>query len=139
MIGVGVLSNALASVIGRSVNRRPESDPLTVTLVSMGAGGLLLFLVGAATQGLPPLSWINWFIILWLALVNTAFAFTLWNQTLRLLTAVESSVINNSMLIQIAILAWLFLGERLTAVEIGALILAAAGILIVQTARRTGT
>jgi drug/metabolite transporter (DMT)-like permease len=136
LIGVGVLSNALASIIGRSVNRRPESDPLVVTLVSMGAGGALLFLIGAVTQGLPPLSWTNWLIILWLALVNTAFAFTLWNQTLRLLTAVESSVINNSMLIQIAILAWLFLGEGLTAVEIGALILATIAILIVQTARR---
>ena len=40
----------------------------------------------------------------WLALVNSAFAFTLWNRTLRTLSATESSVINNTMLIQIAIL-----------------------------------
>jgi drug/metabolite transporter (DMT)-like permease len=135
VIAVGVLSNAAAAVVGRSVNRRPESDPLTVTVVSMGAGGALLLLIGATTQGLPALSLNSWLIIGWLALVNTAFAFTLWNKTLRLLTAVESSVINNSMLIQIAILAWLFLGERLTPVEIGALLLAAVGILVVQVAR----
>jgi len=135
VISVGVLSNAAASVVGRSVNRRPQSDPLTVTVISMGTGGLLLLLIGLLIQGLPALSLNSWLIIGWLALVNTAFAFTLWNHTLRLLTAVESSVINNSMLIQIAILAWLFLGERLTAVEIGALVLAAAGIMIVQLAR----
>jgi drug/metabolite transporter (DMT)-like permease len=135
VISVGVLSNAAASVVGRSVNRRPQSDPLTVTVISMGTGGLLLLLIGLLIQGLPALSLNSWLIIGWLALVNTAFAFTLWNHTLRLLTAVESSVINNSMLIQIAILAWLFLGERLTAVEGGALLLAAVGIMVVQLAR----
>ena len=46
------------------------------------------------------------------AVVNTAFAFTVWNHTLRTLTAVESSVMNNTMLIQVAVLAWLILDEK---------------------------
>ena len=50
-------------------------------------------------------------IIAWLAIVNTALAFTLWNSSLRRLAAVESATINNTMLIQIAVLAWVFLGE----------------------------
>jgi drug/metabolite transporter (DMT)-like permease len=41
-------------------------------------------------------------IIGWLSVINTAFAFTLWNHTLRTLTAVESSVMNNTVLVQIA-------------------------------------
>ena len=61
-----------------------------------------------------------------LALVNTALAFTLWNLTLRVLSAAESSVINNTMLIQIAVLAWLFLGESLDGKAIAGLLLAAA-------------
>ena len=40
-------------------------------------------------------------------MVNTAFAFTLWNLSLQRLTAVESAGVNNTMLIQIAVLAWL--------------------------------
>ena len=44
----------------------------------------------------------------------TAFAFTLWNLSLQRLSAVESASVNNTMLVQIALLAWLLLGERLT-------------------------
>jgi drug/metabolite transporter (DMT)-like permease len=60
----------------------------------------------------------SWLLIAWLAVVNTAFAFTLWNHTLRTLSAVESSIINNLMLPQIAILAFVFLGETLNGKEI---------------------
>jgi drug/metabolite transporter (DMT)-like permease len=68
--------------------------------------------------------------------VNTAFAFTLWNLTLRTLSATESSIINNAMLIQIPILAVLFLGESLTWRELIGLIVAGIGILLVQLGRR---
>ena len=83
----------------------------------------------------PVLSLKGWGIIVWLALVNTAFAFTLWNRTLQVLSAVESSIINNTMLIQIAVLAWVFLGESLGALEIVGLGLAALGTLLVQLRR----
>lgn len=135
VVMVGVVGNAAAGVMGRSVNRSGEVGPLTVTVVSMGIGSLVLLMIGVAVQGLPALSLTSWAIIVWLALVNTAFAFTLWNVTLRLLTAVESSIINNTMLIQIAILAWIFLGERLTGREILGMATAAVGVLLVQLRR----
>jgi multidrug transporter EmrE-like cation transporter len=65
-------------------------------------------------------------------LVNTALAFTLWNKSLQTLTAVESSIINGTMLPQIAILAWIFLDEPLGSRQIAGLALVAAGTLIVQ-------
>jgi drug/metabolite transporter (DMT)-like permease len=105
---------------------------MTVTVISMGVGAIVLLAVGLSVQGLPTLSWRNWIIILWLAVVNSAFAFTLWNHTLRILSATESSVINNTMLVQIAILGWIFLGESLTWWELLGLGLATAGIMIVQ-------
>lgn len=129
---IGVLANALSSILGREVNRSETIPPLTVTVVSMGVGGLVLLASGIALQGLPKLSLSNWVIILWLAVVNTAFAFTLWNQTLRTLSAMESTVINNTMLIQIAILAWLFLGEALSGQEILGMAVAGVGVLLVQ-------
>jgi drug/metabolite transporter (DMT)-like permease len=129
---IGVLSNALSSVLGRHVNRDSGLDAMTVTVVSMGAGALVLLVVGLAFQGLPPLSWQHWLIILWLAVVNSAFAFTLWNHSLRILSATESSVINNTMLVQIALLAWVFLGESLNWQELLGLGLATVGIMIVQ-------
>jgi len=129
---IGVLANALSSILGREVNRSGNIPPLTVTVVSMGVGGLVLLASGLALQGLPQLSLMNWGIILWLAVVNTAFAFTLWNHTLRTLSAMESTVINNTMLIQIAILAWMFLGESLNGKEIVGMVVAGVGALLVQ-------
>jgi len=134
---VGVLANAGASILGRQGNRSGRWSPLVVTAVSMGFGAALLMAIGLAKEGVPTISLKGWAILLWLALVNTALAFTLWNHTLRALTAVESSVINSTMLIWIPLLAWLFLGETLTRTAVAGLVLAAAGTILVQL-RRVG-
>jgi drug/metabolite transporter (DMT)-like permease len=133
---VALLANAGAVILGRDVNRRGNLPPLVVTIVSMGVGGLVLLVSGLAVQGLPVLSPLNWLIVGWLAVVNTAFAFTLWNLTQRTLSAVESSTISGSMGIQIPILAVLFLGERLNLREILGLVLAGIGILMVQLVKK---
>jgi drug/metabolite transporter (DMT)-like permease len=133
LIGVvSVLATSLSSIIGRGVNRQKRFGPLTVTIVSMGIGSILLLTLGIRVEGPPSLDLNGWLIIFWLAIVNTAFAFTLWNRTLRTLSATESSVINNTMLIQISLLAWLFLDESLSWLQIGGLLLAVLGTISVQ-------
>jgi drug/metabolite transporter (DMT)-like permease len=133
-----VLGNAVSVLLGRSINRSRDLHPLVITVVSMGSGALLLLVVGICLQGFPRLSLVDIALILWLAVVNTAFAFTLWNHTLRILSATESSMINNTILIFIAVLAWVFLDEHLALQGCFGLILAAIGILIVQgTARKS--
>ncbi len=136
VVTVCVLANAASSILGRHINRSGDIQPLIVTGVSMGVGAGVLLVSGVGMQGLPSLSPLNWAIVGWLAVVNTALAFTLWNHTLRTLSAAESSIINNTMLIQIAILAWLFLGDWLSGQAIAGLVLALAGTLIVQTGRQ---
>ena len=132
---LGMLANSAAALLGRGVNRGGRLSPLLITTVSMGVGGLLLLAVGAAIQGFGALGPRQWAIIGWLAVVNTAFAFTLWNHTLRTLTAVESSIVANLMLPQIAVLAWVFLGEALTLRQIVGLALVGVGTLVVQLRR----
>src|SRR5690606_20343726 len=129
---VGLLGNSIGSVLGRNVNRARQLSPLSVTVVTMGVGGVVLLAAGLILHGLPALSLQAWLIIGWLAVVNTALAFTLWNLSLRTLSATESSVINNTLLVQIAILAWIFLGESLGVRQVIGLLLAAAGTLVVQ-------
>jgi drug/metabolite transporter (DMT)-like permease len=136
IVVIGVLANAASSLLGRRINREGDVPPLAVTVVSMGAGAAVLLAAGGLIQGFPHLNATHWAIIGWLAVVNTAFAFTLWNHTLRTLSAMESSIINSTMLVQIAVLAWLFLGERLTWREIIGMALAGIGALIVQLRRR---
>lgn len=137
MIGVivavlGILANAVSSILGRDINRTSRHSPLVVTVISMGAGSIVLLGTGFALEETPTLNFQNWSIIVWLALVNTAFAFTLWNHTLRTLTAMESSIINGTMLIWVAIFAVIFLGETITGKEIIGLVVTGLGTLFVQ-------
>jgi drug/metabolite transporter (DMT)-like permease len=136
--GVGMVANALSSVLGRHVNRAGELTPMAITVASMGIGAIVLLGSGILVQGLPRLTPTHWAIVLWLAVVNSAFAYTLWNHTLRTLSAVESSMINNTMLVQIAVLAWLFLDEPLTWLKGVGIALAALGTVVVQVRRRRG-
>ncbi len=136
---LGVLTNASSSILGRDVNRSLDIPPLVVTVISMGSGSVLLLGTGLVLEGIPAINPRGWAIILWLAVVNTAFAFSLWNRTLRTLTAIESSIINSTMMIWIPIFAVLFLGESITLKEALGLLLAGAGTLVVQLHRLPGS
>jgi len=133
---VGVLANSGSAVLGRDVNRSGRINPYVVTLISMGFGAVVLLVVGITFQGLPSISMQNIIYLLWLAFVNTAIAFVIWNYTLKTLTALESSIINGTMLIQIAVLAWIFLGEEISFKEIIGMSIAAIGAVLVQLKRR---
>lgn len=129
---IGVLANSFSSVLGRSINRESKINPVVVTIVSMGVGSIILLVTGLIVQGLPSISLQNVLFLLWLAIINTALAFTIWNFTLRTLSAMESSIINGTMLVQIAILAWIFLGEAISLQEGIGMLIAASGALLVQ-------
>jgi drug/metabolite transporter (DMT)-like permease len=131
----GVLANAASAIIGRDINRNKNISPIVVTFISMGIGALILLIIGIAMSGIPVISLKTWLFLIWLAAINTAFAFTLWNLTLRSLTAMESSIINGTMLIQIAILAWYFLDENISVQEGIGMIVAAIGAILVQIKR----
>ena len=135
IVMVGMLANSAGTLMGRSLNRSGSIPPIVVTAVSMTIGAVLMLGTGLATQGLPKFSLASWGAILWMAVVNTAFAFTLWNYTQRSLQAMETTIINNTMTVQIAILGWIFSGESLTALEIGGVILVSLGAVLVQLRR----
>jgi drug/metabolite transporter (DMT)-like permease len=129
---IGLVANSGSSILGREINRRGDIHPLNVTTISMGIGSIPLLIAGIAVQGMPTMTTQGWIIIAWLAVVNTAFAFTLWNLTLRSLSAMESSIINGTMLIWIPILAVIFLQEQVSTKEVIGLVVVAIGTLFVQ-------
>ena len=132
-----VVAAATSSHLGRGLARDAIArlgGPIGLTSASMAVGAVVLLAMGVALEGWPAPDLTGWLIIGWLAVVNTAFAFTLWNHTLRTLTAVESSVVNNTMTIQIAVLAIVFLGERLGPLHLIGLLFAAVGAAVVQLA-----
>ena len=141
---LALLANSSATLQGRQANRDMSLSPLLITFVTMSIGSTLMLVIGLLFQGFGKPTLLDWGFIIWLAVVNTAFAFTLWNLTQRSLTAVESSILNSLMMPQIALMAVIFLGEKLTGKEILALVLVAIGVLVVQLkqpslAKRTET
>jgi drug/metabolite transporter (DMT)-like permease len=130
-----LLANVAASILGRSVNREGRLPALTITSASMAVGAGVLVFLAVGMEGIPTISTKGWIIIAWLAVVNTAFAFTLWNLSLQRLTAIESASINNTMLVQIALLAWVFLGEAPGPIGLLGIVLVSGGVYLVQSTR----
>ncbi|MGH8927813.1 MAG: DMT family transporter, partial [Acidimicrobiia bacterium] len=129
LIGLG--ANSASALMGRVVNRAGAMTAYVVTAVSMTVGATALAITALAIEGgIPVPDPEAWLIIFWLAVVNTALAFTLWNWSLSRLHATESAALNNTMTIQIALLAWLFLSEALGPGEIAGILLVTAGILL---------
>lgn len=135
-VGAGaVLANAAQTLLGRKVNRDTGLPPSLITAVSMAAGAAALLGAGVAVEGWPTMTPRAWLIVGWLAAANTALAFWLWNRAQAVISALETSLINNTMMIQIAVLAVVVLGERLTAAQVAGLALAGGGVLAVQLLR----
>jgi len=129
---VTMMLNAVAAGRGRGVKRARRLDPMVVPGTSMGIGALALLGGVIVFQGLPPLDLRVWLLLVLIAGLNTALAFWIWNRTLQSLTAMESSMINNSMLIQITLLAWIFLGESISLIGLVGLIIAVVGLFLVN-------
>lgn len=133
--GACIVASTASSHWSRDLNRDAQQrlgGAVGLTAVTMAVGGLALLVAGLALEGWPMLDARGWAIIGWLALVNTALAFTLYNGVLRILTAVESSVIINLLPVMVAAMAWVILGEALAPLQVAGLLLAAGGAALVQ-------
>jgi drug/metabolite transporter (DMT)-like permease len=129
---VSLLANSVSAIIGRAVNRIQDTPAIIVTGVSMSVGAVFLLLFGVLTEALYPLSLLSWISILWLAVMNTALAFTLWNNAMRELRAIDTTLINSTMMPQIVLLSIVFLGEFPDLIDWVGLILLGIGIAAVQ-------
>jgi drug/metabolite transporter (DMT)-like permease len=132
VVVISGLAWAVYMVIVRKIQRANLFGSFKLTTVTMGIGTAGLVILAAIFDGPKPISLNALTIILWLSVANTALAFLLWNHVLRTIHAYELSVIQNSMLVQIAVLAWIFLGELLTYVMIFGVILVIVGVVLVQ-------
>jgi len=114
--------------------RRLYGGPLGLTALAMTVGGVTTLTLAIVVEGMPAFSPRAWLLIVWLAAINTALAYTLWTQTQRTLRAVEASVLADLTVILIALLGWVALGEALDPLQIAGLLLAVTGVFLVQLA-----
>jgi drug/metabolite transporter (DMT)-like permease len=133
-MAVGVCAYALSFILARRVNRDQTIHSATVTAVSMAIGAIVLLALNGGHfyfRFTPAV----WALIGLSAIACTALAFTVWNHTLRLLPAIESSMISSTMLIPTTVLAILLIGERLPLFELIGILLVGSGALIVLLRR----
>ena len=131
ILAVGLLGFILFSALGREVAREKNVGTVALTAFPLAFGGGGLLLLALPLEGLPVAPLGPWLIILWLAVVNTALAYILYNHALQTLTALEMSVMLNLSPIGTALLAWLLLGERLTVLQgLGIVVIVIAAVLV---------
>jgi drug/metabolite transporter (DMT)-like permease len=123
---------AIYMIISRYYLRKNYENVITLTSISMLFGGLMLLSATIITGNIVNVSFNNWIMILWLSIVNTVVAFFLWNHALKTLKAVEQSILQNTMLLQITILAVIFLQETINEQKIIGMAIVFVGVLIVQ-------
>ncbi len=129
---ISLLANSGSAIVGRAINRVRDTSTLVITGIMMSIGSLFLMIFSIVLEPRVSLSLISWFYILWLAIFNTALAFTLWNRSMRILRAVDMTLINSTMMPQIVILSIIFLGEFPDFVDWIGLIILAFSVSAVQ-------
>jgi drug/metabolite transporter (DMT)-like permease len=132
---VAAVGGAAGNLLTRHLMRDHPLRAGDVSMISMGIGSTLLLLVSRLVEPFPALTLSSVVLLLWLSLINTALAFTLWNLALRTLTALEGGVIANAQIVEVALLAWLILGEQLLGVRIAAALVILLGVTLVQWRR----
>lgn len=135
----GLAGNAGGLVCGRWVNRDGALSPVTVTATTMTIGAVVMVVVGALSEPAPTLDPLAWLIVAWLAVVNTALAFTLWNLVLARIEAGRASALQSTMLVQITLLAWVFLGEFPGVVGLVGVAVASVGVRLASRQSATST
>jgi drug/metabolite transporter (DMT)-like permease len=123
-----------AAVLGRrvAVESKDYGGPASMTAVAMLVGAAATIVLALVIEGVPVFSPTAWLLIVWLAVINTALTYTLWAQSQRSLRAVESSVLGDLTIVQVALLGWMVLGESLHLAQIVGIALALAGVFVVQ-------
>lgn len=123
---------ALYMIISRKYLLKENENVIELTFISMFFGAIMLLITTGLTGNLVNVSLNCWMIIFWLSAINTAVAFFLWNHALKTLKVIEQSILQNSMLIQIALLAFFFLQEPINEQKIIGMTIVFIGVLIVQ-------
>jgi drug/metabolite transporter (DMT)-like permease len=134
LVAIGLIGFTTFGILGRSVARDRRTGTIVLTGIPLAIGGGVLLILSIPIEGWPILNQNTLSIILWLAIVNTALAYVLYNFALKSLTALEMNVILNLSPLGTAVLAWLILGEDLSAIQIFGIIIVILGVSLVQLA-----
>lgn len=136
-VGIGLTALSIVgytafAILGRAVARDGLVNTLVLTTIPLGVGGLVLTLGGLLAEPLPVLNRASVGILLWLALINSALAYFVYNHALQTLTALEMNVMFNLLTPLAAIMSVAWLGESLHPWQIIGIVVTTLGVIMVQ-------
>lgn len=131
LIIIAELCYAMNIVLTRLIMRRPGDDSTLVGLAGTFIGALVLVPLGLSQSRITELGHPSaWIFIITIGLIF-AFAGVIWNQALNDLRAFEAGILQNTMLVQVGLLSWIFLHERFGYLQlIGAIIVLGGAYLV---------
>jgi drug/metabolite transporter (DMT)-like permease len=132
VVSLGVVAFAHFGILSRRLVTQGYVGIIPLTAIPLGFGGGLLLFLGLITEGMFRVSLAGLAIILWLAAINTVFAYFLYYRCLRVLTALELHVLLNLQPLGTALWAGLLLSERLTLSQIVGMMIVVIGVTLVQ-------
>ncbi len=139
----GLLFMALSSVgyalnltMNRSMLRNTPVEPRLLAARPMFFGSIVLLAFGLALEGAPVLTGRLLLILVYLSGISGALGFFLWTKSQSVLSAFQSSSINNLMLIEIALLDLLFFGRSFSPLQAAAVLTVFLSVLWVQLKKR---
>jgi drug/metabolite transporter (DMT)-like permease len=133
---IGMVGFTAFGILGRDVARQQRTSTLLLTGIPLAIGGGVLLIVGIPLEGWEPISLGTWLMLIWLAIINTAFAYLIYNHALKLLSALEMNIILNLAPLVTALLALTFLGESLSVVQLAGMMIMIIGVILVQAKPR---
>jgi probable blue pigment (indigoidine) exporter len=132
LLTVAILSFAVLPVVGRKLSRDGTITNAALTGIPLAIGGAVLIGIAVLVEGIPHLPAITWTIILGLALVNTLGGYLLFNHALQRVRAGEANVLLSLTPMSTAVIAWVAVGDRLTAFQLFAMAIVIAGAGLAQ-------
>jgi drug/metabolite transporter (DMT)-like permease len=129
---VGMVGFTAFGILGRDVARQRRTSTLLLTGIPLAFGGGILLIIGIPLEGFRTFGLDTMLMLIWLAVVNTAFAYFLYNHALKILTALEMNIVLNMAPLVTALLALIILEESLSIVQLVGMLIMIIGVILVQ-------
>lgn len=129
---ISLLSFTAYNLLGRYLARSGKIPFLIQTTIPFIFGGGVLLILALFFEGIPVFTLKSSLIILFMVFFNSITGYILYNQALAQLTAIEVNIILKLSPFFTAFYAWILLGERISLLQIIAMLIVFVGIYLVQ-------
>lgn len=133
---ISLLAFGIFNLLARFTGKLGDVSTLTMTSVPIISGAIFLWGMVLVFEGIPHLNGQGVAVVFLLAILNTVVGFMLYNHALKSLTLIEMNSIIGLLPISQALLAAFVLKEKISWVQVAAILVVIVGVLIVQLCRK---